>query len=198
MAAEDRTRWNKHYQAKTHVARAPSWVLNEWGGQLPATGSALDVAGGTGHNALWLARRGLQTTLVDISDQALTFAQARADMLGLELATACLDLEQDSLPNSPIDDGTWDVIVCFNYLYRPLYRDFINRLAPGGWLLICQPTVTNLESHAKPSRRYLLERGELRELCQGLDPVRYEEGWTAQGRHLARILACKPGRARAR
>ncbi len=196
MAAEERTRWNEHYRAKTHVARAPSWILSEWGSELPRSGYALDVAGGTGHNGLWLAKRGMALTLVDISDEALAFATARAEILGLSLTTACLDLEQSTLPKSQADDGTWDTIICFNYLQRPLYNAFIHLLSPGGWLLICQPTVTNLETHSRPGRRFLLERGELRELAQGLDPVRYEEGWTAQGHHLARILARKPGRSR--
>lgn len=197
MAAEDRTRWNKHYQAKTHVARAPSWVLTEWEADLPHSGAALDVAGGTGHNALWLAQRGLDTTLVDISDKALAFAQTRAQALGVTLTRECMDLEEDALPTSKIGDGTWDVIIGMNFLLRPLFSEYIRLLAPGGWLLVCQPTVTNLECHSRPGRRYLIERGELRELTQGLDPVRFEEGWTAQGQHLARMLSRKPGRARA-
>jgi hypothetical protein len=67
-------------------------------------------------------------------------------------------------------------------------------LAPGGLLLFCQATVKNIERHPKPPRGYLIEEGELPRLVQGLDIVRYEEGWLEEGRHEARIVARRPTR----
>jgi hypothetical protein len=62
------------------------------------------------------------------------------------------------------------------------------RLAPGGWLCCEIATVRNLERHARPSRRFLLEAGELRALCEPLESVFYDEDWH-DGRHVARSVA---------
>jgi hypothetical protein len=62
------------------------------------------------------------------------------------------------------------------------------RLTRGG-VLVCEiATVRNLERNAKPSARFLLQPGELRELCDGLELVSYSEDWH-DGRFLARALA---------
>ncbi len=69
------------------------------------------------------------------------------------------------------------------------------RLAPGGVLACEIATVQNLERHAKPSRRFLLELGELPRLCAPLEVVHYTEGWQGD-RCLARILARRTSPAR--
>ncbi len=193
MAKEDRERWNQRYRAGGHVARAPSDALRALGDSLPRRGYALDVAGGTGHNALWLAERGLEVTLVDIADVALAFAGARARERDLDLRTCALDLERDPLPTSPAADGRYQLVLCLRYLQRELFPAMIAALAPGGLLLFAQPTVTNLERNDRPSRRFLLERGELRELAgldrDQLEVLRYEEAWTERGTHEAVLLA---------
>src|SRR5205814_5476112 len=77
MSTEDRTRWDARYQAAA-PARRPAAFLTALEGELPRSGRALDVAGGAGRNALWLARRGLEVTLVDIAPSALALARAAA------------------------------------------------------------------------------------------------------------------------
>ena len=64
-------------------------------------------------------------------------------------------------------------------------------LVPGGWLVCELPTRKNLERHARPSARWLLDEGELARLVMGLEIVRLEEGWSAAGRHEARVVARK-------
>ncbi len=196
MSSEDRERWNQRYRAGSHVSRAPSGSLRAHDELLPRRGCALDVAGGTGHNALWRAERGLEVTLVDIADVALAFAGARARERDLGLRTYALDLERDPLPASPAAGGRYELVLCLRYLQRDLFPAMIDALAPGGLLLFAQPTVTNLERNTRPSRRFLLERGELRELAgleRGqLEAVRYEEAWTERGTHEAVLLARRP------
>ena len=53
---------------------------------------------GTGRHALWLARRGLDVTLADISGVALEVARAEACREGLVLHTVMRDLEAEPLP----------------------------------------------------------------------------------------------------
>ena len=51
------------------------------------------------------------------------------------------------------------------------------------------PTRSNLTRHERPGPRHLLEDGELPVLVRGLEIVRYEEGWTEEDQHDARLVA---------
>jgi SAM-dependent methyltransferase len=185
MSEEDRERWNARYRVQAQ-AREPAGLLRSLAGQLPGTGRALDVAGGTGHDALWLAGRGLDVTLVDISEVALERAATAAREAGVALRTQRVDVESEPLPPGP-----YEVVLCLNFLWRPLFAAFPRVLAPGGLLLFAQPTRSNLQRHPHPSARFLLEDGELPRLVQGLELVSYTEGWTEEGRHEARLVATR-------
>src|SRR4051794_41724500 len=84
MAATDREKWDERYRARAPAAEpSPSLVGLE--SFLPRSGHALDLAGGAGRNSLWLAGRGLDVTLVDVSPVALEIASDRAAAAGLAL-----------------------------------------------------------------------------------------------------------------
>jgi SAM-dependent methyltransferase len=182
----DRDRWNARYAARTERS-APSPFLEELGDLLPRRGRALDLAGGAGRHAFWLARRGLEVTLVDVSDVALAQAEATARAEGLAIATACQDLLA-----SPPPPGPWDLVLCTYFLHRPLFAAFPGMLAPGGILAFAHATRKNLEVHPRPGPDHLLEDGELPSLVGGLEVLRLQEGWTESGRHEARLVARKP------
>ncbi len=183
MSEEDRRRWNTRYGEQPGT-REPSAFLRSLADRLPREGRALDVAGGSGRDALWLARRGLDVTLLDISDVALERAAEAAREAGVSLRLQRLDVETEPLPPGP-----FEVVLCLNFLWRPLFAALPKVLAPGGLLVFAQPTRSNLQRHAHPSARFLLEDGELPGLLQGLEIVSYTEGWTAEGRHEARLVA---------
>ena len=134
-----------------------------------------------------LARRGLDATLLDVADAALALARARAETEGVPLTCVQADLTA-----APPPVGPWDVLVDFHYLQRDLFPHFPMLLRPGGLLVFVQPTVVNLERHARPARRFLLAEGEIGELVQGLEIVSLDEGWSAAGRHEVRLLARRP------
>ena len=113
----------------------------------------------------------------------LAVAKERAAEAGLALRTVPVDLRAEPLPPGP-----WNVITCFGYLQRELFPAFAEALAPGGVLVYGTATVQNLERHARPPRRFLLEEGELPALVGSLEVIRYEEGWR-DGSAIARILA---------
>lgn len=185
MAGDDRERWNRRYAAGSHTGPAAAFVV-EAAAYLPATGRALDVAGGAGRHAVWLAARGLAVTLVDVSDEGLVLARRRAAAAGVEVDTVRADLTAEPLPPGP-----WDVIICFHYLQRDLFPAFAGALAPGGTLVFAQATERNLERHSRPSRRFLLAEGEAAALIRGagLDIVTADEGWDRAGHHEARVIA---------
>ncbi len=184
MSADDRVRWNEKYQLDEHAAAEPSALLIALDTFLPTSGQALDLAGGSGRNAIWLARRGLDVCLADVSDVALQRAANRAAAAGVSIATQQIDFETDPFPTGP-----WDLIVSVHFLLRPLFASFPGVLARGGTLVCIHPTQTNLQRHAKPPARFLLEDGELPGLVKDLQVVHYEEAWLAEGRHEAVLVA---------
>jgi SAM-dependent methyltransferase len=184
MPEFDRTKWDAKYADPEFAARAPSAVLLSLEKFLPRQGRAIDVAGGAGRNAIWLAQRGLDVTIADVSVVGLALAEQRASEAGVPIHTLCTDLEE-----KPFPPGPWDLILSVRYLRRPLFKIYPQVLAPGGTLVVIQPTQTNLERHAKPPAEFLLDDGELPGLVFGLKIVHFEEGWLADGRHDAVVVA---------
>lgn len=187
----DRERWNGKWRERAGELETESPFLRKHAIQLPARGKALDIAGGAGRNAIWLARRGLDVTLVDISDVALDKAERRAATAGLALKVVHHDLDAE-LPFAPL----FDLVLVFNYLNRARRDDYAGLLHEGGLLVALQPTVRNLERHAKPSRAYLVDEGELASWVRGLgmDVVVAVEDWTDEGRHEAAVIAKRASR----
>lgn len=184
MSEGDRRKWDARYRDAAASGHEPSPFLLSLDAVLPRRGRALDLAGGAGRNALWLARRGLDLTLTDISPVGLSRAASEAQRAGVALTTVECDLEEQPAPPGP-----WDLLLCFHYLHRPLYAQIPGLLAPGGLLIVVHPTRSNLLRHPSPSARFLLEDGELPTLVQGLTVVSFDEGWGEGGRHEARLVA---------
>jgi len=180
-----RLHWNRRYEERPWPRTPSGWLL-EVADLLPESGAALDVAGGTGRNAVWLASRGWRVTIVDVSDRGLDLARRHAAEAGVELTLRRLDLEREPLPAGP-----WDLLLCCHYLQRDLFPEMTVRLRPGGLLVACVATLTNLERHERPPRSHLLADGELPSLLDGLEILRSEEGWF-DDHHEARVLARRP------
>lgn len=186
MSEFDRRKWETRYREGRGYGGEPDPFLDEAAAWLPRTGRALDLAGGMGRHAAWLAAHGFEVTLADISAAALTQAAERADLEGWRLETLEVDLD-DSFPAGP-----WDVVLVSRFLVRAHLGALVASLAPGGWLVLVHPTRRNLERHDKPSLEWLLEPGELAEGVPGLATVHHDEGWTDRGRHEIRYVGQKP------
>ena len=154
---------------------------------LPFNGRALDLAGGSGRNAVWLAKRGLDVTLLDVSSEGLKQASQNAIGLGLNLKLSKINLEEDSPPVGP-----WDLIIVVNYCQTELYKTINELLSPGGVVAVVQATVKNLERHSSPSERFLLDEKEIGGLFEDLNVIHHESGWRNNGRHEVTIVARSP------
>src|SRR4051812_10575216 len=75
MSLDDQVRWDEAYRERRVGSQEPSPFLVAMEGKLPGSGRALDIAGGAGANAVWLARRGLEVTVADISPVGLALAE---------------------------------------------------------------------------------------------------------------------------
>ncbi len=181
-------RWDDRYRALDRPE--PGEVapfLVEMAEHLPAAGTALDVGGGLGANARWLADHGLRVTLLDVSDAGLDIA--RGFDPGGRLDYVRRDVEADGLP-----PGEWDVVLFHLFYDRALVVAAADHLAPGGVLLVCQPTETNLERHPRPSRRFLLGAGEVGQVAAELEAVGMETlvasaAWRPSSRHDAWLVS---------
>lgn len=105
---------------------------------------ALDLAGGEGRNALWLAEQGFDTELVEFSAVALEKAQTIAQKRGVALVTTLADVtKKPALKPADL------VLVCYLQLANePLtqaLRHAATLVAPGGTLLIVAHERDNLE-----------------------------------------------------
>lgn len=107
---ELRLKWDGRY-ADAVGEGMPIDVLVDNAHLLPASGLALDLACGLGGNALFLARRGLQTTAWDLSPVAIASLQSAAG--GLPIRAEVRDVTV--LPPSP---GQFDVICVGHFLDR--------------------------------------------------------------------------------
>jgi tellurite methyltransferase len=182
-SSPDRGRWNLKYE-QSGAPHEPSPVLLELERYIPCGGTAIDVAGGAGRHAIWLAQRGLDVTLVDVSDVAIRLAAQRAVAAQVRLHTIHADLQHDPFPTGP-----WGLILCCSYLQRSLFADFRRQLQQGGTLIVVQPTVLNLERHDRPPREYLLEPNEILQLASGLTVLHHREAWSSDERHNAVLVA---------
>ena len=203
MSTEDRQKWDQIHRGRGFFPTSPSSLLTAKADYLPApdhAARAIDIAGGSGRHALWMAEHGFDATLLDISEVGLQIAREEADARGLHIATVCADLEEQPLPTGP-----WHVILSFHYLQRSLITQFATQLAPGGVLFFVQPTVRNLERHDRPSQRFLLYHSSRLYLwigCYGKDKfldspplqdfrfVYYGFGRSYLGSNLEKLVLC--------
>ena len=189
----DRERWNARWRERAGELEDASSFLTEHATLLPASGKVLDLAGGAGRNAIWFARRGYEVTLADVSDVALDKAEARAKRLGVEKRMRFLRVDLEApLPFAPL----FDIVVVVHYLDRMRRDAFADLIVDNGMIAAANPTVTNLERHAKPSERFLVERGELATwVCNlGMDLIATREDWTVEGMHEASVIARRRAR----
>ena len=129
MALEDRDRWEERYRSGRRSPNEPPSEFLAAHADL-ISGRVLDVAAGTGRNALFLARRGAIVEALDISFTGLRLARQEAAAEGLTLLAAQVDLEDFPLPRR-----RYDAIINIRYLQRSLFVPFRQAIKPGGVIL---------------------------------------------------------------
>lgn len=183
-----RSSWNNRYRERPAPVGPAAFVTVELAPLLGPPGRALDLAGGAGRHAVWLAERGWETTMIDTSEVAIALASERVDEADVDLRLVHSDLTVETLP-----DGPWDLVLIVHYLQRDLFSPAIDLLADNGVIAFSIATVRNLERRERPPLPYLLQEGEAPSLVDGLQILHYAEGWSTEDRHEARVVARKRG-----
>lgn len=182
--------WNKRYRSRAlqrDFDMAPTPLLVE-ASQSWNPGNALDLACGTGRNALWLAARGWVTTAVDGSAAAIASLREQADQLGVVVETHVADLKGSDFA---IDGREWDLVLMSYYLQRELFAPVKKAVVPGGRVIAIVHTTYPAEEPTETR----LRPGEL---------ITYFEDWSilhsyqgasrdpAHRRPVAEIVAQRP------
>ncbi|HXV77286.1 MAG TPA: rhodanese-like domain-containing protein [Candidatus Polarisedimenticolaceae bacterium] len=172
---------------------APSSFLVDSFGLLPR-GLALDLAMGEGRNAIYLATRGYDVDGVDANPHLVERARAAARKLGAPIRAVVGDVE-DGTYIIPIE--SYDLIVVFNYLHRPIMKDIKDGVMPGGGV-IYQTYTADQARFGKPTNPdHLLDPGELKQTFADWEILRYREligpaRKDGENRAIAGIVARKP------
>jgi len=164
---------------------ASAWV-QRWSHLLPEGSSVLDVACGRGRHARYLTQRGLRVVAVDRSADAIAAIGLPAE----RCETYVADIENGPWPFA---GRLFEGLVVTNYLWRPLLPTLLASLAPGG-VLIYETFAAGNETVGKPSRPdFLLQPGELLQVCQALRTVAFEDGFENRPspRFVQRIVAVR-------
>ncbi|MBT3363336.1 MAG: class I SAM-dependent methyltransferase [Chloroflexi bacterium] len=166
--------------------RGPSAFLVENIGILPK-GRAFDVAMGDGRNAVYLAKAGYDVHGVDISAEAVEAALSLAVNVGVDINAEVGDLEN----GYRIEENAYDLIVCFNYLHRPLIPQIRAGLKTGGFV-VYETFIVDQAGFGRPSNPdHLLEHNELLKMFGDFRCLCYHEGVFPGPKAVASIVAQK-------
>jgi SAM-dependent methyltransferase len=183
--------WEERYRSRERPAEdfatAPVPLLARTAAKLPP-GRALDLACGTGRNALWLARQGWSVTAVDGAPTAVEILRRRAHEQGLAVDAKVADLERGEFH---IEPSAWDLICICYYLQRGLFESAKRGLAPAGVLL----AIVHIAAPGEQPTNHRLGPGELAEYFRGWEILHHYEGQPSDPAHLrpvAEIVVRRP------
>lgn len=183
------SKWDTRYsQWGEKSLRPPSSSLVKFLHRLPK-GKALDLACGTGRNAIYLAEKGYSVDAVDSSSVAIEKGRKAAKKEGLAVNFICADLKTFEIP---LDE--YNLVICYYYLDRSIVQGIVNGLKKGGVLLF--ETYTKMQKSIGPpfNEDYLLGPEELPHLFRELETDHYREGIISENnkkKGIATLLASR-------
>lgn len=155
--------------------------------ELLPRGRVLDIAMGKGRNAVYLAALGFEVEGVDISNESVNIALEWAQKSGVDITARVADLEGEYF----VEEGAYDVIICFNYLHRPLIPQIKKGLRMGG-VIVYETFIVDQARYGKPRNPdYLLKHNELLEMFRDFRCLFYREGIIENRKAVASLIAEK-------
>jgi tellurite methyltransferase len=176
IGRNEREHWNQKYaESPSHWLETDAflpWAFSEYiQPAFPRGGIALDLAGGAGRHAIWLAKRGWEVTLIDISDTGVEQARQNAGPLASHIHFVVDDLTQFQASQT-----RFDVVMVFFYLERRIFPEIVEALKPGGLLIYKTHTVAQAKLANGPKNPvHMLQPEELRKLATGTRVLHYRE-----------------------
>jgi tellurite methyltransferase len=183
-------KWDARWRDK---AAELDWQADSWLQRvlpLLSPGRTLDVACGSGRNAIFLAEQGFAVTAIDLSPKGLALLDWEAARRGLAIATRQVDLETNPL----LPAGPFDLVIDFFYLHRPLLPQLRTLLRPGGVMVLRTFSSAGTFPGGPDNPAFVLTPGELLAMFAGWEILVHEEGLepSHKGGSLAGIVARRP------
>jgi tellurite methyltransferase len=182
--------WNARWRAKAADAdwQADPWLLRVL--PLLHPGRTLDVACGSGRNAIFLAEHGFAVTAIDLAQEALELLGQEAARRSLAIETRRVDLEANPL----LPAGPFDLVTGFFYLHRPLLPLLRELVRPGGLMVLRTFSRAGPFPGGPGNPDFVLNPGELLEIFRDWEILLHEEGLepAKKGGSLAGIVARRP------
>jgi tellurite methyltransferase len=183
--------WDDRFRSGERAAEdldaAPTPLLMETAERLPP-GKALDLACGSGRNAIWLAGQGWSVTAVDGSLVAVEILRNRASERGVAVNTKIANLEKFEYQ---IEPASWNLIAICYYLQRDLFEPAKQGVVPGGILI----SIVHITDQGEEPTAHRLRPGELESYFQGWQILQRREGRPSDAAHqrsVAEIVARRP------
>jgi SAM-dependent methyltransferase len=190
---KDRSKWNIKHHSRPEMDK-PSKIVLEFC-KMAKNGRALDIACGTGRNAIYLAQEGFTVDAVDISDVGIKKLKDKHP----RIRPVCADLD-----HFDIAPKRYDLIINIRYLSRRLFPYIKEGLVSGGVLIFESFMERPLTLKDKPGRKenyqpscrdYLFRENELLHGFLSLT-VRYYREFEAKEPEsppwMASLVAVKP------
>ncbi|MHB8302832.1 MAG: class I SAM-dependent methyltransferase [Acidobacteriaceae bacterium] len=200
MTANEQQSWNQRYLAGEFGFREPDPFVMEAHKNylqplLPAGSAGIDLAGGAGHHAVWLAQQGWRMTLADWSEAALAIAREKAAALPADNTLETVQgAALDVLTRFQEQERRFGFVLVSFFLDRAVLPLLPRVLAPGGLLLYRTYTVDN-ERLGNPrgprDPEYLLHSQELLEVYRDMKILHYNE--TVANKGVAELIAQQIG-----
>ena len=172
----ERDKWNQRYLEGTHGTLPPDSLLIDAFGRyiepiFPNAGHALDLAGGTGRHAIFLAGKGWKVRMTDIAETGIVNAQKNAGSLASQI-----EFRVEDLTKFQGTTESYDLITVFFFLRREIFGELVKALKPGGLLLYKGYTHLQKRFGGGPSDpAFLFEENELLNSFRDLHVLHYAE-----------------------
>ena len=161
---------------------------------LPAnrTINVLDIACGSGREAIYLAKKGWQVTAVDHLSDVCRRCQQFAEFQLSEQNNLKVICEDITTNDKLFEQSSFDLIMTFRFLHRPLFKTIQGWLKPGA-LFIGETFSIGAEKFGKPRRRsFMLEKDELNSYFPNWKILKQQQRQLSDGRPLTGGIYQKP------
>ncbi len=184
----DAARWDRKYLRREHGNElAPDPLLVEYSDLFDSTHTVIDLACGTGRNAVHLAKLGCFTVALDCSQEALRRCQSLAQNTDVQIHSVAADLNESRLAAESAD-----AIVCFNYLNFELADNIQAALKPGGLLMMKTFNQNFLNVNPRFNPNYVLKPGDLMATFDKLRIIELDDDCVPESKTKSFIIARKP------
>ena len=165
-------------------------------GSLKIEYGVLDLACGAGRNGLFLVSHNVPVIFADNNEAHLQSIRSALDLAEFSVSNSecwLIDFEAEvEEGRNPLAGKSFDAVIVFNYLHRPLFPLIEAAIRPGG-LIVYETFTVDQKKFGRPRNPdFLLRHEELRRAFAGWEIIESFEGEASNPkRAISRLIARK-------